>query len=191
MTAAENDDRRSDFARAYEPLAPAVRAWAVLQTRGPLGHVLDADDLVQEVLVQAYRSFATFDPARGSFRGWTFGVAAHVAQGLLRHLARATAHGGGRALQALASRADSLPEDATTISRRVARDEGMRRFLARVLELEDDDRRLLVHRGIEGLKYAEVAAILGWNTELAKKRWQRLRERLRAMPAVTGLLLDD
>ncbi|MCB9898214.1 MAG: sigma-70 family RNA polymerase sigma factor [Planctomycetes bacterium] len=181
---------RGEFARAYEPLAPALRAWAALQVRGPLGSVLDADDLVQEVLVQLYGSFARFDPARGDFRGWTFGVASRVAQSLLRRLARSSARGGGTALEPLASRADSLPQDATTISRRVARDEGMQRFLARVLELDEDDRRLLVHRGLEGLGHAEVGALLGWTPDQANKRWQRLRTRLRDMPAVQGMLLE-
>ena len=49
-------------------MAPALRAWSVLQTRGVLGRYVEADDLVQEVCFQAYRSFARYDPARGTFR---------------------------------------------------------------------------------------------------------------------------
>ena len=189
MSRDETASDRGAFARTYEPVAPAVRAWAALQARGPLGSVLDADDLVQEVLLQLYQSFPSFDPSLGTFRGWTFGVASRTAQSLLRRLARATARSGGP-IEPLASRAGSVPEDATTISRRVARDEGMQRFLARVAEFDEDDRRLLVHRGLEGLSHAEVGAVLGFSADVANKRWQRLRERLKDMPVVQGLLSE-
>ncbi|MCG7525473.1 RNA polymerase sigma factor, partial [Streptomyces sp. OfavH-34-F] len=41
-----------------------------------------ADDLLSEVWLQAYAHRATFDAARGSARGWLFGVARNV---LSRH----------------------------------------------------------------------------------------------------------
>ena len=45
----------------YPEVAPALRAWAVLRSRGVLGRFLEADDLVQEVCFQAYRGVAGFD----------------------------------------------------------------------------------------------------------------------------------
>lgn len=174
------------FAVHYPAVAPALRAWAVLRTRGVLGRFLEAEDLVQEVCFRAYRSVAGFDPARGSFRRWLFGVASHVAADLLRQAARARARGFGP--DVLGSRAGGVPEEATTLSRRVARDEGLLRFLARVGELDEADRDLLLWRGLEGLQLAEVARLQDCSEETAKKRWQRLRARLRELPAAASLL---
>ncbi len=40
----------------------------------------DADDLVQETFVRVFRSLATFDPARGSFRPWLAAIARNAAR---------------------------------------------------------------------------------------------------------------
>lgn len=179
----------SEFSESYAVMAPALRAWAVLQTQGVLGRYVEADDLVQEVCFQAYRSYARYEPARGSFRRWVFGVASHVAADLLRQAARARSRGLGP--DVLGSAAGGVPEDATTLSRRAARDEGLQLFLSRVQELEPQDRQLLLWRGLEGLQHAEVARLLECSEETAKKRWQRLRARLQRMPAAALLLEAD
>ena len=72
------DTPSSDFATLYEPVAPALRAWAELRCRGPLGRAIDADDLVQEVCVEGLAALDRFDPERGAFRPWLFGVATRV-----------------------------------------------------------------------------------------------------------------
>ena len=177
------------FASQYTEVAAAVRTWARLKARGPLGGLLDAEDLVQEVSYQAYRAFGSFDPQRGEFRGWVFGVANLVAQELLRKSARARANVGQ--LELLESRVGTVPAELTTISRRVARDEALERFLERVSALDDEERALLLHRGIEGLRHDEVGALLGITPESANKRWQRLRERLRDLPEIRGLMRGE
>jgi RNA polymerase sigma-70 factor (ECF subfamily) len=177
------------FTELYADMASALRAWAVLQTRGVLGRYVEADDLVQEVCFQAYRSFARFDAGRGSFRRWVFGVASHVASDLLRQAARTRAR--GLDADVLGSQAGGVPEDATTLSRRVARDEGLLLFLARVDELDEPDRQLLLWRGLEGLAHDDVARLIGVNEETVKKRWQRLRARLQQLPAAADLLESE
>lgn len=190
MTDPEDSDAAGalGFGAQWEPVAGAVQAWAALQTRGPLGRSVETEDLVQEVCFHAYRSFGSYDPARGEFRPWVFGVASRVAASLLRKAARTRARAGS--VLRLASRADALPAVVTTVSRRVARDEGLQRFVERVHELDEDDRQLLVYRGLEGLAHADVAALLDLTPAQANKRWQRLRERLRDAPTVAALLQD-
>ncbi len=175
----------TDFARLYAPIAPALHAWSRLQVRGVLSSVIDADDLVQEACVQAYRSFPTFDPERAPFRSWLFGVAHNVVQMLLRTTARR--HARGDQAEPLASRAHRVPDEATTISRRVARDEGLATFVRRLEELDDDERRLLMYRGLEGLSHRDVGRLLDVPEETAKKRWLRLRERLSTLPSARTL----
>ncbi len=181
-----DDDPGARFSEHYTEVAPALFAWARLKVLGPLRDLADPEDLVQEVCFQAYRSFDRWDPARGAFRPWLFGVANHVVQMLLRKVARAHARLG--VVQRLASQAGAVPAQATTISRRVARDEGLLLFVERVTGLPEDDRRLLVWRGLEGLRHADVAELLGVTEETAMKRWTRLRERLAGVPLVAGLL---
>lgn len=51
----------------------AVRAYV----RGLVGDPSATDDLVQEVALAAFKSFASYDPQR-SFTGWALGVARHL-----------------------------------------------------------------------------------------------------------------
>lgn len=188
VTTDDDSQAHADFARLYAPIAPALHAWSRLQVRGVLATSVDADDLVQEVCVQAYGSFTSYDAERGPFRSWLFGVAHHVVQMLLRKTARR--HARGDRPEPLASRAERLPDEATTISRRVARDEGLAAFVRRLEELDEDDRRLLMYRGLEGLTHRDVGRLLDLPEETAKKRWLRLRERLATLPSAR-VLWDD
>ncbi len=53
---------------------PALLAWA----RRRLGDDHAAEELVQDVLVRAWRHQDQFDPDRGSERQWLFGIARHA-----------------------------------------------------------------------------------------------------------------
>lgn len=172
-----------NFADLYRPIAPALYAWAVLRCRG-LEVVLDPDDLVQDSCLDAFRAFDRFDATKGSFRNWLFGVATRVASAALRRGARRH-----EAVQMTHLETDPIAV-ATTISRRVRRDESIERFLVSARELDDDDRDLLLHRGLEGAPHEAVAALLGISTEAVTKRWHRLRTRIREWPAAQELIED-
>jgi len=57
--------------REYQSLVELVRR------KWRLGEE-DALDLVHDAIVRVYESFGTFDPAKGDFRGWVWGVLRHV-----------------------------------------------------------------------------------------------------------------
>ena len=48
--------------------------------------------------------------------------------------------------------------------------------------LPEDERQLLLFRGLEGLTHAEVATLLAVTPDAVAKRWQRLCDRLRNEP---------
>ena len=73
---------------------------------------------------------------------------------------------------------EAVPDDATSVSRRVARNDGLARFIEGLEALDNDDRRLLIYRGLEGLMHEDVAKILDLSVSAVEKRWQRLRARL-------------
>ncbi len=181
--------RREAFTDAYAGAAPALYAWARLRVKPALRKRLDPEDLVQEVCCRAYQGFDRFDPARGPFRGWLFGIGNRVLQGLLLELGRdpraASQRGPGPGDDALAA----VPDEATSISRRAARDERLAAFCEWVDGFDPDERGILVHRGLERRSHEEVAALLGLSEEVVKKRWQRLLARLRerGLPATLGL----
>lgn len=59
----------SDFADWVAPHLGVLSAMAIRQ----VGRA-DADDLVQEVLLRAWRGLATYDASRGSVRAWLAGI---------------------------------------------------------------------------------------------------------------------
>ena len=170
-----------DFQASYEQVAAPLTAWAHLRCRGPLRRVIDPDDLVQEVVLEAWRAQERFDPTQGAFRSWMFGVANRVAAEALRRQARRA--------PAL-NLADEPVAELTTISRRVRRQEAMASLFQRMDELDADDRDVIVYRGIEGLDHRSVGDLLGITPEAAAKRWQRLREQIATWPVVKDLLSD-
>jgi len=182
------DARPPRFEDLWSECAPAVAAWLELHVRDSLRPHLDPEDALQEVACRAFDGFARFDPAAGPFRAWLFGIARHVLYQALQRVGRQLTHVGAASDRSFDTQAWSrLPDTTTSITRRVARDESLRRFVAEVRALDDDDRRLLLRRGLEGLAHEDIARELGITTDAAIKRWTRLRERLSTAPRFVQL----
>jgi RNA polymerase sigma factor (sigma-70 family) len=111
-------------------------------------------------------------------RGWLVAVAKNILLEAQRAVGDLQAEQGvdGRTTRCLALA--EVPESVTSFTDRIARSESVQRFLSRVAELEEEDRRLLIHRGFEEMPLHQVAALLGIHPEAATKRWQRLRSRI-------------
>jgi RNA polymerase sigma factor (sigma-70 family) len=161
-----------DFRALYEALAPSLYAWARLRT-GSMA--LDPDDLLQEVWIRALQSGSGFDPEKGSFRAWVFGIAKHVyLEALRKRPARRDLS------QVSGSGALSLwPDIATSIRSRMARDESVDRLVEHVASIDELDRKVLIHCGLEDMPCSLAAVRLGLGVEAVTKRWQRLRAKLR------------
>lgn len=180
------------FAELYLGVAPALHAWACMRLavgdrdRGRLA----PEDLTQEVWLRAFQVFARFDPSRMTFRAWLFAVAKNVLLEVRRRLRNQRpeqpALGSTSRLCAL----DQVPEEVTSISRRLAKDEDLQRFLDRVHDLPAVELQTVLHCGIEGMPQGEAAARLGELAATTAKRWQRLREQMRSWGAPLGLLAD-
>ncbi len=186
----ESRGGRDGFTERYVALAPALYIWLRLRTPPLLEGVFEPDDLLQEIWLRAYRIRDRFDLERSSFRAWLFVVAKNVLFEAARRAARLRRFsiGSGRTSQIL--RLKGIPDEATSVTRRVARDEELRRLGSWLEELPEPDRDLVVHLGLEGLSQGEAAARLGLSREALKKRWQRLRARLRAEGAA-GILSGE
>ncbi len=84
-----------------------------------------------------------------------------------------------------------MPDSVTDVSRRIARDEVLAQVVDSLRVLDEIDRNIFVHCGLEGLKPGRVATLVGLSREAVTKRWQRLRTRLRKeVPEGERLLAD-
>ncbi|MEP6778944.1 MAG: RNA polymerase sigma factor [Gemmatimonadaceae bacterium] len=137
----------------------------------------DADDLVQETYLRAFRAWKTFDMTSDP-RRWLFAICRHA---FLRNRQRE-------------SRIVSVDEDleldalAAVQLHKTARDEGLNQLFDRVdlkpavakalAALSDDHRMIVVMVDIDGLGYAEAAEELGLPIGTVRSRLFRARRLL-------------
>jgi len=193
MQRIENDLPSSPerFEELYTEVAPALFAWAELRIRPSLRSRLDPQDLVQEVWLRGRKGFAGFDERGAGFRPWAFRIAKNILMEALR-ATRAGPHpaaGGPGASGRIPL--DGIPESVTSFTQRIAREESVRAFLSHAQALEETDRMLLLHCGLEEETCARAAPLLGISEDAAIKRWQRLKARLREVPWSRALLGRD
>jgi RNA polymerase sigma-70 factor (ECF subfamily) len=182
---------RARFGELYERVAPALYAWVALRIRATLRGRLEPDEVLQEVWCKALEQCASFDPVRVSFRAWIFTVARHV---LLQAIEAQARVDRARSLDGDSSRSTNaalVPDEVTSVSQRLSRDEGLRRFLADAERMEHDDRLLLLLCGLEGKSLVEAAPVMGVSRDAAAKRWQRLRAKLQVERYPLQFLLPD
>ncbi len=172
----------SAFAQLYERLAPSLDAWSQLRVIGSLRDYIEPSDIVQEVWWRAMDAFDRFDSAKSGFRPWIFTIATNVLLEWNRKRRRKIRIEP----RSLADRAASLPpalaKQATSVGRGLSLSESVKKLVAIVAVLPEEDRAVFVHCGLEGLGASEVAMLVGSNADAVNKRWQRLREKLGANP---------
>ena len=177
-----------EFARLYERVAPALHAWASLRLRSRLRGQLEPEDLTQEIWCRALALFPNSDATHGNFRAWLFSVAKFVLQEVLRRQERAALQDAGGNASAKIRLLEAVADEATSATRRIARNEALANFIAKLDRLEDQDRALFIHCGLEGLSSAQAAERIGISGDAATKRWQRLRARLERERMPEGLM---
>ena len=175
------------FGELYERLAPALMTWARLRIRPAWRAHIDEADVVQEVWCRAWRAFPGFDADRVPFRYWTFRIAKNVLLEASRKLRSSGAAAGSTTRLLLLAQ---VPDEATGLTQRIRRDESLDLFASWSAELSEEDRKLLLHVGLEGLPHSEAAERLGLSTEALSKRWQRLKQRIAEHPVPRELMAD-
>lgn len=154
---------------------------------------VDPSDIVQEALADAARGLAAYlrQPPL-PFYPWLRQFAWQRLLELHRHHLRARRRSVEREVPwdvALPDRsahvlADRLMASGTSPSRRLIREELLRRVQAALDRLAEGDREILVMRHLEEMSAAEIAAILGISEGAVRVRLLRALKRLR-------ILLDD
>jgi RNA polymerase sigma-70 factor (ECF subfamily) len=190
-----------DFVRLTDPFRPELLAYCYRM----LGSVHDAEDLVQEVMLRAWRSYGGFE-GRASLRTWLYRIATNTCLRALENRGRrplpsglsGPAHGPDAPLGAalpevawLQPIPDALfgaaPADPASI---VDSRAGMRLALIAALQyLPARQRAVLILRDVLGWRGAEVAGLLGVSAAAANSLLQRARAHIeQAAPAEDELI---
>ena len=164
MALETTDTARSRFEKLYRSSRDDVYAYAASLLRDRSA----AEDVTALAFERAFRRRRTFNPRRGSERGWLFGIARNAALDELRRRER---------LQALAADPEDLdvqpPEDA---AERTVRRAALRDALA---ALEPRERELVDLKFHAGLSHGEIAGVLGVSESNAGTMLHRTITKLR------------
>jgi RNA polymerase sigma-70 factor (ECF subfamily) len=180
---------RGEFARGTEPFRRELLAHCYRL----LGSVDDAEDLVQETYLRAWRSYDRFE-GRSSMRRWLYQIATNACLTALQHRARRPLPSGlgdpaqdtgappepGADVAWLQPIPDALvtPESDDPAAITVSRESLRLALIASFQYLPPQQRAVLILREVLAFPAADVAEMLGTTTAAVKSALQRARVRL-------------
>lgn len=170
-----SDAAAGEVALVVARFAPLLHAQATYRL-GRLRQFYDPDDLVNDVWARALPHLAGLCARPEHLRPVVLKFLTTTLQHRVRDLAEKHFVGKPGTRSEPLSR---LPEQHSGVVTQAARSERAARLRAVLEELGDDDRAVLVLRGIEQRSHEDVAAALQSNPEACKKRYQRALERVR------------
>jgi RNA polymerase sigma-70 factor, ECF subfamily len=172
----------SAFASLYERLAPSLEAWARLRVSGGLRDYVEPGDVVQEVWWRAMDSFPRYDPDRTDFRPWIFKIATNVLLEWNRSRRRRARIDPRNRAERVKSLPPMLARQATSVGREVVHRESVAQLIEIVRQMEEIDRAIFLHCGLEGRTAAATALLVVRSEDAVEQRWRRLRQRLADHP---------
>ena len=151
-----------------------------------LGSLEDAEDLVQETFLRAWRKRETFR-ADSSFKAWLYGIATNACLDALARRPRVASHAGGRPLGEvpwLQPYPDRLlespaPSDEEPEAELVAKETIELAFIATIQLLPPKQRAVLISRDVLGWSAAECATLLDTSVAAVNSALQRARATLK------------
>jgi len=160
------EQREKAFGRIWEKYHR--RIFYFIRDRAPL----EAEDLLQEVMLKVYQNLHRYNPAR-SFQAWIYAVARnhcinHLAKNRIR-ISRSAGPDGGE--DVFVER--ETPED------RMIRNEQDQRIEAVLMSLDADHRETAFLRFYEGMRCRRIAEVTAVPVGTVKSRLFIIREKLR------------
>lgn len=157
--------------RAFDELARAHRSRIHGICYRYTGNHADAEDLVQDVLLRAYRGLASFR-GEASFRTWIYRITVNTCLNWVASSAR-------RRSESLAA---ELPDARPSVVERLVRGQAAERVRRAIWELPDRQRMTVLLRVYEELPHKEIAEIMGCPVGTVKANFffalKNLRKRL-------------
>lgn len=159
---------------------------------------IDPSDVVQDVLTQAYRKLPAYLEGRPlPFYPWLRQIAwerlvqLHREHVIAQKRSVRRERDGGALLsdESVQLLAEQIMSDENSPSRAAYREEVRRRVRRALSRLDEDDHEVVVMRHLEGLRMAEIAALLGITHAAAQSRYRRAAERLHGL--LSGALPEE
>ncbi|MFL1673038.1 RNA polymerase sigma factor [Paenibacillus dendritiformis] len=135
-----------------------------------LGNRQEAEDAVQEVLVKAYEKIHLYQPL-ASFSSWLYKLAYHHCLNLLRR----------RQLQHKIMRLFRQEGLAPSAEQAVTEELFDEPLASAWLSLSGEERSLVLLRVFEEKSFEEIGIIMNKNRDAVKKRYGRLRQKLKSV----------
>ncbi|WP_229779250.1 sigma-70 family RNA polymerase sigma factor [Pseudomonas matsuisoli] len=116
-----------------------------------------AEDIVHDAFIRIWKKAGTYDPERGSARGWIFSVARHLALNAVRNDARYVQHEEGHANDTEHAVTEGWQAYTDTFDWRV----NPGRVEACLEQLEPVRRNCVFHAYVDGYSHQEIAQRIG------------------------------
>src|SRR5215469_278945 len=150
------------------------------------GNQQDAEDVVQESFLRAYKQLGKFDE-RASFGTWLYRIAANCSLDLVRSRKRRSEHVAAAGEEGAEELVLQLPTHDPTPERMALSGEVRERVLEAMQELSANERTAFVLRHFEGMCIEEVSRVLECQPGAAKHSVFRAVQKLRrALEPVVG-----
>lgn len=162
--------RQEAFTAYVEPEIPVLLRVA----RSLTGSAADAEDLVQETLIRAYRAMHQFDGAHP--RAWLLTILRNTASNLRRRTRPGLVEDWDALQDPKPAFGAERPETPQEVALAAVLDEGLERAIS---SLDARFRAVLVMVDVHGLTYAECAETLGIPVGTVMSRLSRARDRMR------------
>jgi len=145
----------------------------------------DAEDVVQDGLLAAWRGAATFR-GEASARSWLFQIVLHACR------RRRRLRAGEPAQHAPVTEAEALPSTEAGAEARAASRETGAALAEALAALPEESREVLLLRDVEGMTGPEAAEVLGIGLAAMKSRLHRARLELKVrVEALLGHALEE
>ena len=176
------------LSQLFAHVMPRVRQIVALRIRQKARQILDVDDVLQDVLLKAFRSFDQYvERSDATFINWLARCAETVVLDALKKFLAAK-HGGGK-VKVVSEYDSDVLRNSIFISREPSPSAAARSLEFEqqaeeaLLALPDRQREVIVLRKLCGMSYAEIAHELdgiqeGTARQLCHRALQRLREQL-------------
>ncbi len=152
------------------------------------GNQQDAEDVVQESFLRAYRQLGKFDE-RASFGTWLYRIATNCSLDAMRSRKRRSEQQAPEGVSAgMEDPVLSLPSGDPTPERAAMSGEVRERVVEAMNELSDSERSAFVLRHFEGMRIEDISRVLGCQPGAAKHSVFRAVQKLRRAlePLVSG-----
>lgn len=178
---AGRDDALNDLLARY---APRIKQAVAISLGRMPNRAADIDDVVQEVLLAAFRNFDRYEVRTdASFMGWLVTIVLNKIRDLAKR-EKAQKRGGGK-VQRLADLADTTTAEPAIPARgptptQVAREHELAEAEQEALvQLPERHREVIVFHDLLGMSHAEIAPRLGYKTDAPPRAlYNRARKKL-------------